>query len=167
MGFAANYYGELSFDLSNNFMDSHNKNVINESFDCLSKEIKLIETKVYDTSGSVEKLKVENCYIPLYLENYSEETFESNLDFSYETLDRQLERSHNIQNIKLQAKLLKINDLRSSSVLSEAEALDNLKDNLYKYKAEDLKFKGIIEGIDMNTENFYPAEARVLFTEYR
>lgn len=166
-GFAVFYHNEFSFDLSNNFIDSDNKNAMNKSFDYLSKEIKLIETKVYDTSSSVEKLKVENYHNPLHLENYSEETYETNLDFSYETLDRQLERSHNIQNIKLQAKSLKINDLRSSSIVSEAEALDNLKDNLYKYKAEDLKFKGIIEKIDMNTENFYPAEAKVLFTEYR
>jgi hypothetical protein len=165
--FVFNYYGELSFDLSNCFLDNQNKNVINDNFDCLSEEKKLIETKVYDTSGNVEKLKVENFYNPLYLENYSEETFETNLDFSYETLDRQLERSHNIKYIKLQAKLLKINDLRSSSVLSETEALNNLIDNLSKYKDEALKFKCIIEDIDMKTEKFYPAEAKVLFTEYK
>lgn len=162
-GFAANYYSELNFDLSNYFLDSGNENVIN----CISKEeIKLNDTKVYDTPSSVEKLKVEKFYDFLYLENYLE-TVKPNVDFSNETLDHQLERSHNIKNIKLQAKLLNINDLSSSSVLSEAEALNNLKDNLYKYKAEDLKFKGIIEKIDMNTENFYPPEARVLFTEYR
>jgi hypothetical protein len=142
-------------------MGSDNKNVINDNFDCLNKEIKLIQIKVYDTSDRVEILKVEKFYNPL------EETSETNLDFSYETLDRQFERSANIKNIQLQAKYLKINDLRSSSVLSEAEALENLKDNLSKYKAEDIKFESIIKDIDMMTENFYPAEAKVLFTVYK
>jgi len=157
MFFAANYDGVLSFDLSNdyysnNFMSSQNKNVLIESLDCLYKDIRLIETKWYDPAGSVEKLKVEKFYNPLY------ETSETNLD-------PQLMRLQNIENIRLEAKSLNIKDL-SGFVLSKADLLEMVKDNLIKYEAEALKFKNTVNSIEKCTESFYDPKSKILFLQY-
>ena len=157
MFFAANYDGVLSFDLSNdyysnNFMSSQNKNVLIESLDCLYKDIRLIETKWYDPAGSVEKLKVEKIYNPLY------ETSETNLD-------PQLMRLQNIENIRLEAKSLNIKDL-SGFVLSKADLLEMVKDNLIKYEAEALKFKNTVNSIEKCTESFYDPKSKILFLQY-
>jgi hypothetical protein len=89
MLFAANYDSVFPFDFSasptndyysNNFMNSQNKNVVIENWNCLCKDKTLIETKGYDPSGSVEKLKVGKIYNTLYLNNFSSETSETNLD---------------------------------------------------------------------------------------
>jgi hypothetical protein len=166
--FAANYDGVFSFDLpvsptndyySNNFMNSQNKNVLSESLDCLCKDKPLIERKVYDPLDSVEKLKVEKFYNPLYLNNFSDETSETNLD-------PKLERLQNIQNIKLEAKSsLNIKDL-SKFVLSKEDLLEMVKDNLKKYEAEALKFSDTIESIDKKKEPFYDPKSKILFLIY-
>lgn len=162
-------YTELSFDFSNNFLDPDNKNLTR--FDCLSKDIKLIKSDVYDISGSVEKLNN-----PLYLENTSGETEKKIIYLSEETEEinylpsplpvENLDRKDYINNIKLESKILNIKDLRSSSILSQTELLTNLLDNYSKYTAEDLKFRRIIDDIDMGRENFYPPNARDLFIQY-
>ena len=180
-GFLVYYYEELSFE--------SDKDLDFKSFNYLSGEnLEIYETKVYDTLDDVKIPKVEYFY-PLYLESSLEETFEtldshlevedimeddkknldifyenSSLEETFETLNS--ERSLNIRNIKLEAKSLEIKDLRASMVLSDADILHNFKDNLVKYEAEALKFIGIIEGIDNNTEIFYPAKAKDLFIEY-
>jgi hypothetical protein len=164
MFFAANYNDIMSFDLSNyyypdNFINLKIKNV--EIFSCLcKKEIELSGTKEYDRLSNIEELKDYNNYNALDLESYSSETSETNNETN---LDRQLERSHNIKNIRLQANSLEIDNLRTTSVLSGEEIIKILTDNLTKYKAEYLKINGIIGSIDMNTEAFFHSESKSEF----
>lgn len=50
--------------------------------------------------------------------------------------------------------------------LSIGEQLEGVLDNLAKYEAEKLKFKGIINNINNDTELFYPPESKILFLQY-
>jgi hypothetical protein len=139
-------------------MYSQNKDVLIESTDCLYKDLKLFEIKGYNPLGNVEKLKFEKFYNPLYLEIFSSETPDTNLD-------PKLKRLQNIANIRLQAESLNIKDL-SGFVLSKADLLQMVKDNLIKYEAEALKFQDTINNIENGTEPFYDPNSRILFLQY-
>lgn len=71
----------------------------------------------------------------------------------------------NIVKIRLQANSLNIEDL-SGTVLSKAEIIGMVKDNLIKYEAEALKFNNTINSIENGTEPFYDPKSKILFTQY-
>jgi|ERR1700712_1230181 hypothetical protein len=74
-------------------------------------------------------------------------------------------RLQNIENIRLEAKSLNIKDL-SGFVLSKADLLEMVKDNLIKYEAEALKFKNTVNSIEKCTESFYDPKSKILFLQY-
>lgn len=165
--FGANFDNVMPFDLpvlptndnsSNNIMNSQNESVLTESSDCLCRDNKLNETKGHDLSGRVEKLKVEKNNNPLYLNDVSDEISETNVD-------PKLERSDNIQNIKLEAKSLNIKSL-TGLTLSQEDLLQMVKDNLIKYEAEALKFSKTINNIENGQELFYDPNAKFLLLVY-
>jgi uncharacterized Zn ribbon protein len=89
---------------------------------------------------------------------FSSETSQTNLDSN-------LERMHYIEKIRSESKNLNIKDL-SGFILSKADLLDMVKDNLIKYEAEALKFNNTINNIENGSELFYDPKSKILFLQY-
>lgn len=150
--FALNYQ-EAFCDFGPSFTNDYLNKVINypnaiENFNCICEDLKLssyhIEIKGYDPSAS------------LYF--FSSETSQINLDSN-------LERIHYIEKIRSQGQILNIKDL-SGFILSKADLLDMVKDNLIKYEAEAIKFNNTINNIENGSELFYDPKSKILFLQY-